>query len=324
MPAPVKSSLKQLDSRIYAVERAIVVACLVVMSVLVFLDVVHRTFSGEYNKFVDVLVKLASYGGAKIERSSETYQSLEDAAPFVLWPGFIAVTAFGIRTSKPETSLVRAVGFATVGVVAVYGLIRLFLMMRPSGIIWAQPFALVLTIWVGFIGASMCTYEGKHLKVEAASRLIPERLRPTIAFLSAAFTAIVCLVLVWLSIRYVLENYRQWESTEGRGGVITNLDFPYFVGFLALPLSFGLMAARYLFRAGLALAGEVETQDPTHEFKDHLPPKDLARAPSEVPTVAGTAIPEDSESEELKQSDVATQASKAVENRDLGPKGGRR
>ena len=190
--------LKQIDKWVYRGERAFVVGALVVMSVVVFLDVTHRTFASEENKFVEALVKLLGFVGSDVEAGSSTYQSLESASPYLLWVGFSAVAFFGIRTATKRDPMppAKAAGFAVVGVVAVYGLIRLFLRLFPNGLIWSQPLALVLTLWVGFIGASMCTYENKHLKVEAVHNgSMPEKYKHIVAFVSALFTTVRC---VWL------------------------------------------------------------------------------------------------------------------------------
>ena len=209
MRSPVKDLFKKIDRLVFRGERVFVVAALAVMSVVVFLDVVHRTFASDENKGVAAFAKLLSYFGQTIERGDAAYVSLEGWFPYALWLGFIGLGAFGIRTAKLRTkvSVPKSFAFSAVGVVAVYGLIRLFVVMMPNGLIWSQRLALVLTLWVGFVAASMCTHENKHLKVEAAQRAIPDSAKPYVVFLSALFTAAVCFSLMWLSTRFVLRAY---------------------------------------------------------------------------------------------------------------------
>lgn len=255
-----ESIYRRVDHAVYRAERALVVAALVVMAVVVFLDVVHRSFSGEESKFAIAIITLSRWVGVHIADDSPGYQRLTAAAPYVLPLIFTALAYFGIRSAKratpvaPALALVGAIG----GVVVTYGLVQLMLVVLPNGLIWSQNLALVLTLWVGFIGASMCTYENRHLRVEAAQRLLPAGWRPALAFLGGLLTTVVCLVLLWLSLRYVRFNYQEYVATSGKGALILGLDLPKYQGFAALPVAFALMAVRFFVKALGALRGEVE------------------------------------------------------------------
>lgn len=253
-------ALKKLDNVVYRVERAVVVASLVVMAVVVFLDVVHRTFAGDDSKFAEVMGKVMGLFGNKIEAGMPMYDQLSSAGPYVMFVVFVALVFFGIRSAKRSEPVPAASAalYAVAGVLVVYGLIRLMVWAVPNGFIWSQPLALVLTLWVGFVGASMCTHENKHLKVEAVQRLIPSKYKPAVAFLSALATTAVCFALMWLAIRYVNFHYHEWESTNGKGGMFQGMKLPRFVGFSALPIAFGFMTARFFSRAVRAAQGHVD------------------------------------------------------------------
>jgi TRAP-type C4-dicarboxylate transport system permease small subunit len=290
----VSDPLKRLDRAVYNVERTIVVTALVVMSIVVFLDVVHRTFSGEGSKLASAIAKIAGMMGRPIPEESEQFQSLVDVSPYIVAVVSVVLGYAGVRTARraepiaPPRALVLAVG----GVVVVYGLIRLLVVMMPNGFIWSQPLALLLTLWVGFVGASMCTYENKHLKVEAVQRVLPPKIKPLVGFASGVATALVCLFLLWVSLRYVMFNYQEYVDTEGKGGLFQGMDVPKYVGFLALPASFFVMSARFLGKAFAALRGEID-DDPTGGLlavaKSIEAPRDDdedTRAPSDVETEA--------------------------------------
>ena len=285
MRTHVTDQLKKLDAWVYRAERGFVVAALVVMSVVVFLDVVHRTFASEENKFVEAVAKLAGFVGMSIEKGSPQWSSLETSAPFILWAGFSALAYFGIRTATRRDPMphTKAAAFSVVGVVATYGIILLFLRLFPSGLIWSQDLALVLTLWVGFIGASMCTHENKHLKVEAVQRFLPSGIKKYVVALSGLATTAVCLILLWLSLRYLNFHYEEYVATQGAGGVITSLDVPKWQAFAALPVSFTIMAARFAAGAVAALQGKVPDDDPVDGLLEEMAPA-TSRRPSEVPT----------------------------------------
>lgn len=304
----MKEQIKRIDRAIYQGERAFVVAALAVMSIVVFLDVVHRTFGSEENKAVAATVKLLSYLGTKIEVGSSSYQSLESVLPFLLWPAAVGLAYLAVRTANIKEAVPRgrALAYAAAGVAAAYGLVLLFLKVMPNGVIWSQPLALVLTLWVGFIAASMCTYENKHLKVEAVARVLPAKFKPFVAFASALFTTFVCVCLFWLSMRYVNFNYVEYVDTQGQGGIFKGIDVPKYQCFLALPFSFAVMSVRFMMRGILALGGELPTEvaiEGLDELEKHQKaaaelgekadsadaadvPKKKAAPPSEVPTEA--------------------------------------
>lgn len=284
-----------MDRGVYRLERNFVVFALLAMAIVVFLDVVHRAFSGDTSKVVEAVAKVAGWFGAESLPGTPGFERLGGIVPPVLFVVFVVLAQFGIRTATRSRPVPhgRAWIYAIAGVVATYGLAKLLVLVVPNGIIWSQPFALVLTLWVGFFGASMATHENKHLKVEAVQRHIPLSLRKWVAFASAVATALFCLALLWLSIRYVRFNYDEYRSTEGQGGLVQGLDMPKWIAYLALPISFAVMTARFFGVGAAALAGRIEEGDPLAGLVD-----DATKAALEA---------------QLKpQSDIPTEAIKAV------------
>lgn len=291
-----ESIYKRIDRAVYRTERTIVVVSLLVMAIIVFLDVTHRSFAGDDSKFAMVAAKVIRWFGPEMEEGTPAYQSLADASPWVLTIVFTWLAYFGIRSTKRETPIAVpiALGGAVVGVAVTYGAIKVLLLMMPNGLVWSQPLALILTLWVGFVGASMCTYEGRHLRVEAVQRFLPEKVRPIVGFLSGLLTAIVCITLMWVSLRYVLAHYDDFVATAGKGGVVDGLGTPKYMGFLALPVAFAFMAIRFSVKAVAAARGEY---DEPIEAAPSLPPEalgdvaapevdELGMLPSEIPTEA--------------------------------------
>lgn len=283
--------LKRLDRLVYRAERAFVVFALLAMAFMVVLDVIHRVTSNDAAKVVDAMARVSSWFGASFEQGTPAYASLARVTPWLLFVLLTALAWFGIRTATRPRSLphARALAFGAAGVVVVYGLVQLLLRLVPNGFGWSQSVALVLTLWVGFLGASMATYENKHLKVEALARAIPVGLRKWVACASAVATALVCFVLMWLSIRYVRFNYGEYVATEGQGGLVVGADMPRYVAFMALPISFGIMMARFLGVAVAAAQGKVQESDPLAGLVDEAKRQQLAgeaQPESDIPTEA--------------------------------------
>lgn len=273
---------------VYRAERTLVIVSLVVMAIVVFLDVVHRSFSGDDSKIAMIASKVAKWFGSEIGPESSTYQSIADASPIILFVVFTWLAYFGIRSAKRETMVKPPVALvaAVIGVIVTYGLIQLMLTLMPNGLIWSQPLAMMLTLWVGFVGASMCTYENRHLRVEALQRAIPEKLRPAIGFLSFALTAAICFMLCWLSIRDVRFNYNEFIDTDGKGGLFLGMPVPKYLGFSALPVAFGFMGVRFSAKAVGAAKGEIEEPMDPVAAAGGLPDEEGGKPPSEVATQA--------------------------------------
>jgi TRAP-type C4-dicarboxylate transport system permease small subunit len=287
-----------LDQSVYRLERRFVVFALLAMALVVFLDVLHRAFAGEDSKVTEAVAKVAGWFGANLEPGTASHAQLGAVMPWIVAALFVALTQFAIRTATRARPVphARAWIYAVVGIVATYGLIRLFVLVLPNGLIWSQNFALVLTLWVGFFGASMATYERKHLAVEAVQRHIPPALRKWVAFASALLSMAFCAALLWLSLRYVVFNYVEYESTGRQGGLVQGLNMPKYLAFTALPISFAVMIARFLGIGIAALQGRITEADPLAGLVDEATKAAIdanLRPESDIPTEAIRPVPDE-------------------------------
>ncbi len=122
------------------------------------------------------------------------------------------------------------------------------------GVPGSGPIVQHLTLWVGFLGAALAARDGKLLAL-ATGTFIPEgRGRQIAGIFSAAVAAAVATVLAWGSIDLI--------RAERETGTIIGAGIPAWVAQLVLPVGFGLIAARLVWRASplwwgrvLAMAG---------------------------------------------------------------------
>ena len=271
--------MEKINSLFYRVEKAVVVASLLVMSLLVFMDVVHRRYSDPESKLSSMLAGFAGIGA-----EDAAFASLQSLSPWLNGGCFFLLFWLGISTASTRPmggaeraeddarrpSRAKAAGMALGLVLACAFVLRvtfgsgtqdadmciergfsLDCGLFPSGLIWSQPVALVLTIWVGFLGASMATRDHRHLKVEAVQQRLPEGLRRKSSLVAGIFTALFCLLVAYLSWNYVLEQRGDYLRSDGLGGVFDGLPVPRWIGFIVLPVAYSLMAARFVV-AGLA------------------------------------------------------------------------
>jgi C4-dicarboxylate transporter DctQ subunit len=110
-----------------------------------------------------------------------------------------------------------------------------------TGILWADPFLRYVVLWIAFIGASLATREDRHINIDVFTRLLSPGLRKFSSVITNFFASVVCLLLLRASIDFVKME----------------IDFPsvVFLGLknwmleLIIPIGFGLMSLRFLFRA---------------------------------------------------------------------------
>ncbi|MDF1564944.1 MAG: TRAP transporter small permease subunit [Deltaproteobacteria bacterium] len=250
--------LGRLDRAVYRAERFVVVAGLFVMSVVVFIDVVHRTFADPESRVARWLAGAAGlFGEAGLAEA--LYPTMRDwVAPPFLFAFFLILAYIGVRWRAEEsrTSRLRAWGLALALVVGAWVVVRGMIWLLPNGVVWAQALAMILTLWVGFVGASMCTFDGRHLRVEAADRLWSPGARRVVTTLANLFTAAAVLALFALSLSFIGGHWESWIQTDGYGGLVDGLPgVPQWAAFGVLPLTFLIMGTRFLTAAVAAATG---------------------------------------------------------------------
>src|SRR3954467_11939191 len=108
------------------------------------------------------------------------------------------------------------------------------------GVPGSGPFVQHLTLWVGFLGAAIAAREGKLLAL-ATGAAVPVRLRRAAAIVAAAVAACMATILACGAVQLVV--------TERETGTIIAAGVPAWVGQLALPIGFALIAIRLAWRA---------------------------------------------------------------------------
>jgi TRAP-type C4-dicarboxylate transport system permease small subunit len=139
------------------------------------------------------------------------------------------------RPDKPQ----RLVAFGALTTLVVWFALN----HMPEDYSWSKEFSLVLLLWVGFLGASICAYAGRHLRMEALNKLVPEHFRTHVTALGFGATAAFSFFLAWLGYKYIFnEPTGAWY-----------LDMPYeqtalpgWSGVIVVPIAFGLAGLRFI------------------------------------------------------------------------------
>lgn len=184
----------------------------------------------------------------------------------------------------------------TIWVIAV-GLLLAFSLNAPQGYSWAQTYALVLLLWTGFIGASMATSAGRHLKVDAVRKSLSESKLPTYNAISYGVAAIATGALCILAYAYLSARFEPPEEGQSvpqwLGEVFATIktgEIPDWVKVLAIPVSLTFVTVRFSMRSLFGWMGHAE--ETAAEFD--LPPEEDQAGGSEHEETTGEY---DSESE---------------------------
>ncbi len=212
--------LRRIDEVWYRAERALCGALFMLMSLIVFAAVVRDVF-GTRHSWVDVIVFFAIMLGAMFTRVR--------------------------KDGERQLATGLKVGLAVVLTVATGGLVELYVSLLPEGFLWASKAALCLMLWVGFLGASVASYEKQHLALEVGEKIWPKSIRHLVKAFAHALTSAACIVLLLLSIESLGAHHRNWVAADGFADVIPTLEWlPQWVVFLIFPYTFLAMAVRFL------------------------------------------------------------------------------
>ena len=121
----------------------------------------------------------------------------------------------------------------------------------PRGYTWSKDMSLMLLLWVGFLGASVCAHEGKHLRMEAFEKLFAPAaarwVRVAAFFATAAFSGL-------LAVLGYLYLFSPGDGFYHIGSVFSEqTQVPDWIAGLPVPIGFGIAMVRFA-AAGISAA----------------------------------------------------------------------
>lgn len=125
-----------------------------------------------------------------------------------------------------------------------------------TGLDWGDSLVRNLVLWIGFIGATLATKEGKHINIDVVSRWLPSLGKNIVALVTHLFSFGIGCLLTYAALKFI-KNEVQMER-------MTFLNIPAWIPEMILPLTFGLMTFRFGLRSFKSLY-EMEGMNPLHE-----------------------------------------------------------
>lgn len=136
-----------------------------------------------------------------------------------------------------ENSLIVGI----VSVLVIFSFFQVFLRnFFDSGILWGDVFLRHMVLWVGFVGASLATREGKHINIDILTRVTPQRFLPAIRVVVNLVTAAICLVLA--------NAARAFLNLEIENNTILFNNVPAWYFQVIIPAGFTVIALRFLLK----------------------------------------------------------------------------
>ncbi len=118
----------------------------------------------------------------------------------------------------------------------------------PDGYSWSKELSLIMLLWVGFLGASVCAHEGKHIQMGALKKVVPPSLSRWSEAIGYLATAAFCFFIALLGYIYAKEAL----TLEGR---FEQTNIPDWIATIAVPAAFLMTMLRYIGAAVSAMLG---------------------------------------------------------------------
>lgn len=109
-----------------------------------------------------------------------------------------------------------------------------------TGISWGDPLMRNLVLWTGMLGALAAVRDDKHIALDVLQRFLAPRVQRVARIVTLGFAAVVCAAMAW----YCLGMVRIELDSAVQPGQL-----PAWLPEAILPVSFGLMALRFVLRA---------------------------------------------------------------------------
>jgi len=116
-----------------------------------------------------------------------------------------------------------------------------FVALVPEGFSWSKEASMILLVWNGFLGASMCSHDGRHVEFDFGPKGLPEKLRPI--FLGAGSIGLVCFLFAMAYIGAIYA-FAPGTGLYARDGRFEMTNIPDWIVGASIPFVFGLMGLR--------------------------------------------------------------------------------
>ena len=246
--ARVKSTLSRLDAAVYRIERVAAASAFLLMGGVMFIAVVQRVYANQESRIGVGVLKLAHALGASPDPA--TVHGPVSLVINLLLTFLLSYAALRTAKRKRPPSRPKDLALALLATLALAGLVKLVLTVWATGFEWAPSVALACMLFVGFLGASLATYEKRHLALEMGEKIWPKPALRYVKAMANLTTATMMVFLLALAVISLRLHIATWLVNPLVGLLQGTSKTPAWIAFLVFPYAFFVMTVRFV---GLAL-----------------------------------------------------------------------
>jgi TRAP-type C4-dicarboxylate transport system permease small subunit len=124
--------------------------------------------------------------------------------------------------------------------------------LADAGFVWIDPLLRHLVLWVGFLGALLATRSGRHINIDALSRLLRPAATRVTGLMTNLLASVICLLLTNATFKLVLG--------ERLAATTAFLGIPVWMLQVIMPVACFGMAVRFLGCASEAARGRTQPE----------------------------------------------------------------
>lgn len=110
-----------------------------------------------------------------------------------------------------------------------------------TGFVWADELIKLLVLWLAMVGSIAATRDDRHIRIDALSHILPDKLVEVVRIVVDVFAAAVCGVIAWHTYRYLKLEIEFEDSVL--------IDTPAWLAHVIVPLAFALVSYRFVILA---------------------------------------------------------------------------
>lgn len=239
--------LRRVDRALYVFECFVTWVASLGIVALMFVSVVHRIFERPEGRLSTGLLWVLGRLGVTVDPEF-IHGPVSLGLNLCLTLG-LCLLALRTMTRRDASTWGRDFALAAGLTVGLAGAVWFALTALPNGIPWAVKGSLTLVILMGFLGASMATFEKRHLTIEIGEKLWPASLAPTVARIAGGVTAAFCLLIAYFALVSVSQYYVQWSEHPLTALLDESLQVPKWVALAVIPHAFAMIGLRFLGQA---------------------------------------------------------------------------
>jgi C4-dicarboxylate transporter DctM subunit len=279
-PNGLVRALTAVDEVVHAAERLMIAVALIIATTTVAIDFGYQQLvrpRGPEAPFVALLVTFlvlfAACLSAEAKREAPFFGRKRVGAALVALLGTGALAAITFAVVRVPSSTFYLAGYVAavtgylawtaksrglgrsdlVGAALVSPPIVYFALVHvPMEYSWSKELAMLLVLWIGFFGASICAKAGAHLRFEALEKTAPPKLARYVRALGALASGLFCVFMGYLGYEYVFDAE---VGLYAQGALLEQTRLPDWIQTVAVPVAFALAATRFFAAAVSAALG---------------------------------------------------------------------